>query len=108
MAMHHSTPWQVLSSSSGVGVLTEGWVLDKPNPGGEPRLFAEEITFASPFSSPPVVHIGLTGFDMDQRDSARITLKAEDITPTGFKAVIATWDDTRVFSVEFNWLAIGS
>jgi hypothetical protein len=54
-----------------------------------------------------VVQLGLTGFDMDQRESSRITLKAENITESGFQAVISTWASSQVFAVEFNWLAIG-
>jgi hypothetical protein len=55
-----------------------------------------------------VVQLGLTGFDIDQRDTARLSLKAADITPTGFMAEVWTWANTRVYAVEFNWLAIGA
>ncbi len=72
------------------------------------RTFRTAVVFATPFASIPVVQLGLTGFDLDQRDSARITLQAENITATGFEAVISTWAGTRVFAVEFNWLAIGA
>jgi hypothetical protein len=103
-----SVPWQVLSSNVGIGILTEGWNLDVIDPHGEgSRSFTVDITFASPFSSLPVVQLGLTGFDMDQRDSSRITLKANNITESGFQAVLSTWASSRVFAVEFNWLAIG-
>lgn len=74
---------------------------------GDTRTFITDIAFASSFSSVPVVQLGLTRFDLDQRDSARITLKAENISTTGFQAVISSWAATRVFAVEFNWLAIG-
>lgn len=104
-----SVPWQVLSSHVGIGVLTDGWNLDVVDAGeDECRSFIVDISFASSFSSVPVVHLGLTGFDMDQRDSSRITLKVENISEYGFQAVISTWAATRVFAVEFNWLAIGS
>lgn len=102
-------PWKVLSSQTGVGVLTEGWTLDTWGAEtGDARTFRTEIVFATPFDAIPVVQLGLTGFDLDQRDSARLTLKAENITATGFQAVISTWAGTRVFAVEFNWLAIGA
>lgn len=105
----NTLPWQVLSSNVGVGVLTEGWNLDIVESNGEgSRSFTVDITFASPFSSFPVVQLGLTGFDMDQRESSRISLKAENITESGFQAVLSTWASSRVFAVEFNWLAIGS
>ena len=107
--MHTSPiPWKVLSSHVGVGILTEGWNLDVCTTEEEcTRHFIVDVIFASAFSDTPVVHLGLSGFDLDQRDSSRVTLKAENITERGFQAVIATWAGTRVFSVEFNWLAIG-
>lgn len=101
-------PWKVLSSSVGVGILTEGWTLDSADPQEDDvRSFVVDVDFASHFSSVPVVQIGLSGFDLDQRDSARITLKAKHIRESGFQAVISTWAGTRIFAVEFNWLAIG-
>lgn len=102
-------PWNVLSSRLGVGVLTEGWTLDAMGmETNDACTFRTAVVFATPFASIPVVQLGLTGFDLDQRDSARITLQAENITATGFEAVISTWAGTRVFAVEFNWLAIGA
>ena len=48
------------------------------------------------------------GFDIDQRDTSRLTLVAVEITETGFVAEIATWRETRVYSVAFSWLALGA
>ena len=101
-------PWKILSSTVGVGILTPDWDLDAEV--GEPdeaRSFRVAITFASPFTTPPVVQLGLTGFDIDQRDSPRLTLSATQITADGFEAVISSWATTRVYAVEFNWVAIG-
>jgi hypothetical protein len=108
--MHASpVPWKVLASHLGVGVLTKGWTLDVvwPPHSEQSRSFVVDVVFDSPFSSIPVVQLGITGFDIDQRESARLTLKAENITESGFQAVISTWENTRVFAVEFHWLAIG-
>lgn len=103
-------PWKVLSSHLGLGVLTDGWCLDArgDSEGAESRCFRMEVVFDSPFASVPVVQLGLTGFDIDQRDTERVSLKAADITPTGFMAEVWTWANTRVYAVEFNWLAIGA
>lgn len=108
--MHSSpVPWQVLSSHLGVGIFSEGWTLNVcEDEAEEVRHFCVNIVFASAFTAVPVVHLGLTGFDTDQRDSSRLTLKAENITPSGFSAVISTWAASRVYAVEFDWLAIGS
>lgn len=100
------TPWSILSATGGAGVTTEGWNLAEAT--DEPRTFAVEVVFSAAFQSVPVVQLALTGFDMDQRDSARISLKAVEVTPTGFKVEISTWLDTRVYAVEFSWLAIGA
>ncbi|QIF03116.1 H-type lectin domain-containing protein [Roseimicrobium sp. ORNL1] len=107
-----SSPWKVLSSHVSAGVLTEGWQLNtiEDADGDAPRIctFEVPVTFDAPFYAPPVVQLGLTGFDIDQRDSARLTLKAESITSAGFVATITTWAGTRVYGAEFQWLAIGA
>jgi len=74
----------------------------------ETRTFAMEIVFDAPFLTPPVVQIGITGFDIDQRDSARLSVTADGITEYGFTAIISTWSNTRVYATEFNWFAIGA
>ena len=103
-------PWKSLSASLQVGMLTDGWNLAEPSAAGadEARVFRYTVYFATPFEAPPVVHLGLTGFDLDQRDSNRLSLRTADITATGFVAEVATWRDTRVYSVEFSWLALGA
>ncbi|MFN0080832.1 MAG: H-type lectin domain-containing protein [Prosthecobacter sp.] len=104
-----SVPWKVLSSHVAVSVLTAGWSLADIEPAAEEdiRTFTVAVAFDSPFLSVPVVQLGLTGFDMDQRDSSRISIKADGITESGFLAFITTWANTRVYAVEFNWFAIG-
>lgn len=108
--MHTLTvPWKVLASHVGVGMLTEGWTLDEEAPpGGEVHCFRVAVAFDTPFDAVPVVQLGLTGFDLDQRDSARVSLKATQVTPSGFQAEVWSWAGTRVYSVEFHWLAIGA
>jgi hypothetical protein len=103
------TPWNLLSSTVGVGILTEGWTLAEPVTEPETaRSFVVEVVFDSAFSATPVVQLSLTGFDLDQRESGRISLKTGAITRFGFQAVISTWSSTKVYAVEFNWLAIGA
>ena len=104
-----SVPWKVLSSTVSVNVLTEGWNLDSPDAGAEDevRKFMVDVIFDTAFSAVPVVQIGLSGFDIDQRDSARLIVKAECISEYGFQATIITWAGSRVYAADFNWLAIG-
>ena len=103
-------PWKSLSASVQLGTVTEGWNLATPPAAGslEPRVFRFTVYFGTPFASAPVVHLGLTGFDFDQRHSNRVTLTPVDITNESFVAEVATWRDTRVYSVAFSWLALGA
>jgi len=103
-------PWKSLSASIQLGVLTEGWNLAEPLADGaeDARVFHFTVYFAQPFEAPPIVHLGLTGFDLDQRDSNRLILRATQITNASFVAEITSWRETRVYSVEFSWLALGA
>lgn len=103
-------PWKTLAATTGLGVLTDGWNLAKPpdnSASEDTRLFQTRIEFSQSFIAPPVVQVGLTGFDIDGATSGRISLKVDNITCEGFDVEVCTWRDTRVFSVEFSWLAIG-
>ena len=102
--------WKALSATVQVGTLTEGWTLATPatETHDQIRVLRFAVFFSAPFDAPPVVHLGLTGFDLDQRDASRLTLTATEITGTGFIAEIATWRETRVYSVAFSWLALGA
>ena len=103
-------PWKTLAASVGLGVLTPEWTLDD-SPGeeeGDCRLFSHVVEFAAAFSVPPVVSLGITGFDLDQRDSGRLSVKARDVTCEGFTVDIAAWRGSRVYAVEFSWLAVGA
>jgi len=100
------TPWSILSATGGAGVTTEGWNLAES--AEEPRTFVTGVTFSAPFQSGPVVQLALTGFDMDQRDSGRISVKAVDVSTAGFKVKISAWLDTRANAAEFIWLANGA
>jgi len=104
------TPWKTLSDQLCLGTATDGWNLASTcgTAEDEERTFYYHVLFSSPFTSSPVVQLGLTGFDMDQRQSPRIQLQALEITPNGFTACLSTWRDTQIYSVTFNWLAIGS
>lgn len=103
-------PWKSLSATVHVGQLTKDWNLATPPPEyrDELRAFRFKVNFSAAFDAPPLVHLGLTGLDIDQRDTSRVNLTATEITKTGFTAVITTWRETRVYSVAFSWLALGA
>ena len=87
-----------------------GWTLadflSEEKPG--PRRFEHYVRFNTPFSNTPLVHVGIAGFDIDNRDTGRLGLGVENISAEGFSLVIKTWMHTRVYQVEVSWLAIGN
>ena len=73
----------------------------------EPRVFKTHAPFAVPFANIPMVHVGLSGFDIDNCDTARISVRAGAISATGFDLLVMTWRNTRVYKVEISWIAPG-
>jgi hypothetical protein len=102
------TPWKILSATAYAGVLTNGWNLaDPPESPESCRQFTLSVPFASPFAAPPVVHAGLSGFDLDQGSSSRLSVAVTSIDASGFDIVLTTWRDSLVYSAEISWLAVG-
>lgn len=106
---HDLSPVSLASSTLCLGYETEGWNLSEVSDGsaGVPRAFSFRVIFETPFRSTPVVHVGLAGFDIDQRDSARLKVSAGEVDGRGFTLTVTAWHDTRVYEADVNWLAIG-
>ena len=85
----------------------EGWnLLDVPAEG--PRTFQFDVAFERAFAAPPVVQVGICGLDVGNHDSARLRVRAVDINPKGFTLRAETWLNTKVWSVDVTWLALGT
>jgi hypothetical protein len=106
-----TSPVLPLSFAAGAARFDEsqpGWtLLDPGRDGGEFRTFAGQVLFERVFKAPPLVHVGITGFDIDHRDNARLHVGISSIDEQGFRLELRTWWNTRLWSVELNWLAIG-
>ncbi|MET0066964.1 MAG: H-type lectin domain-containing protein [Candidatus Thiodiazotropha sp.] len=103
-------PFRMCSATVSFDQFTAGWTLARfeGTPEPKPRIFEQWIDFATPFSNVPLVQPGLVGFDIDNRDTARLKVRAERITANGFMLVIETWCHTRVYGADVSWLAIGT
>lgn len=75
--------------------------------GRGPRERLRRISFATAFKTVPLVHVGLSMWDIDSATPARVDIKAETIGLDGFDLVFRTWGDTRVARVRANWIAFG-
>jgi hypothetical protein len=73
------------------------------------RVYSETVPFAKGFSSPPVVHVSLSGFEgaADKEGSVRIHVAAAKVTKTGFTLRVMTWGESTVTSVWGTWIAVG-
>lgn len=101
-------PLNLLSSLAVLDQSLEGWtLLDRPSDLENRRIFRQEVAFERSFSSPPLVQVALVGLDVSNEANLRIRVKACDIKANGFSLVAETWWDTRIWSVEVSWLAVG-
>lgn len=65
------------------------------------------MSFERPFSGSPVVQVGITGFDMDNSANARLNVDIVSIDDAGFEIELRTWLNSRLWSVDLSWIAIG-
>lgn len=72
-----------------------------------PRVERVGVTFPAPFRDAPLVHVGLSMWDIAVSGNQRVDIMAEEVTATGFTLVFRTWGDTRIARVRADWLAIG-
>ncbi len=94
----------VAHGSFTAGPETEGWTLSDGN--GQ-RSVQIMVLFDKPFESAPTVTLGITGFDISNEKGVRLSVKVEKVTIAGFVIRVTTWADSKIFSVNGDWFAIG-
>ena len=87
--------------------LPDWTLLDAPEREGSTRVFRGRVEFERGFSAFPVVQIGVTGFDIDRGANARLNVAVVGVDVQGFDVEVRTWWDSRLWSVDLSWLAIG-
>lgn len=75
--------------------------------GSGQREHRHQVVFPSPFQSAPVVHVGLSMWDIERGENQRVDLRAEEVTAKGVVIVFATWGNTHIARIRADWLAIG-
>ncbi len=96
-----------LAGTEVLGSQQAGWSFDQSGDGSD-RGFRQYVAFQRSFRNPPLVHLGIAGFDIANQDAARLTASVANITSDGFEIVLSTWLHTRLWRVDVNWLALGS
>lgn len=100
-------PLLLLAGNTKLGPSLEDYGLHAPPEGGAERTFELRVDFERPFTSPPVVHVGITGFDITNADAARVAVRVRSIDARGFTLVASTWLSTAIWSLDLTWLALG-
>ena len=75
--------------------------------GRGPRDRRKRVAFSEPFRTNPVVHVGISMWDVDNETPLRADVVAETVTVDGFDLVFRTWGDTRVARIRAAWMAMG-
>lgn len=100
-------PIKMCAATVAYDQFTPNWTLTHVENPDVMRTFVGNVQFETSFSNTPIIHIAISGFDIDQRDSSRVSATPEMITSTGFDIRINTWCETRVYKIEVSWLALG-
>lgn len=75
--------------------------------GTGPRHIRSFVHFREPFLTAPVVHLGLSMWDMSNKANSRADVQASEIKAEGFAITFRTWGDSKVARVRVGWMAIG-
>ena len=94
-----------LAGTEVMGSKQPGWLFDQ---GDGDRSFRRHVAFQRSFLNPPLVHLGIAGFDIANHDAARLTASVANVTAEGFEIVLSTWLNSRLWRVDVNWLALGT
>lgn len=104
--MSNLVPFRLLSSVASLNHDLEGWTLLGAGT-EEKRFFCHYVPFESPFSRAPLVQLSIVGVDASNEDNLRLRVRAIDINQLGFTIEAETRFNTRIWSVDVSWLAIG-
>jgi hypothetical protein len=65
------------------------------------------VSFSEPFTSQPVVQVGISMWDVHNETPMRSNVSTQEITAAGFEPIFSTWGDTRVARIRVSLTAIG-
>ncbi|KAH7322134.1 hypothetical protein B0J17DRAFT_621322 [Rhizoctonia solani] len=65
-----------------------------------------DIKFERPYDEIPNVVAWLYTVNIDRKQDSRIHAHAVDVTTTGFKLRVYTWDETVVYDAKASWVAV--
>jgi hypothetical protein len=77
------------------------------NCAGGPQTSTRQITFATPYATPPRITASLGLIDWcNNGRNLRINTWVANVTATGFTLYLQTWGDTSVWGANIKWIAV--
>ena len=71
-----------------------------------PRSFTLEVRFREAFASKPEIILSVTSVDSNNKANLRYRIESSFVSPEGFILKFSTWEDTKIYSMEGQWMAI--
>lgn len=93
---------QVLSGTWCANTETKNYTLHENS--GE-RKITIEVNFLKPFENKPDVVVGVSALDADKNLNVRYSIAAKSISRDGFTIEVATWGDSKIFTICGFWVA---
>lgn len=69
--------------------------------------YIQSVKFKSHFEERPTVTYGLYFLDSDHSKNLRVVTEITDVTKTGFRVKLSSWNDTKLYGAKINWMACG-
>ncbi|KAL7922110.1 hypothetical protein ACQKWADRAFT_105478 [Trichoderma austrokoningii] len=96
------------SSSERVMVESGSWTTQDVRPWQRPEQSTNaKILFSKPFKSTPKLITSITGADVSHDANFRVKVYATSITERGFIIHADSWAETKLYSCEVSWMAVG-
>ena len=74
--------------------------------GEGPREFTMEVKFPNSFSTKPDILLSVTSIDANSKANVRYKIETSFISEQGFIIKVSTWDDSKVYGLSGQWMAI--
>jgi hypothetical protein len=92
-------------------ILSDMWCANTETPNytlhqnsGE-RKITIEVNFPKPFENKPDVVVGVSALAADKNQDVRYSVSAKSISRDGFTIEVATWGESKIFTICGFWVA---
>ncbi len=74
--------------------------------GEGPREFTMEVKFKKEFTTKPKILLSVTSVDANTKGNVRYKIETSFVSEQGFIIKFSTWDDSKVYGLSGQWMAI--